>query len=96
MVNVNHAENAGIKKKRRLFILSIKELSVFHKDQNYVFCDGCQQTKVLSSRDLPLCYSCTDHPIVLHECIECLDMVDEMELNEEDQCEECDLNRRMI
>ena len=75
-------------------INQIIELSEFHKDNNYILCHGCYETRVLNAKNLPLCYPCTDHPIILHECMRCLEMIDENELNEEDLCENCDLVRR--
>ena len=82
---------------RRSFILSINtiiKLSEFHEDQNYILCKGCNETRVISSLHLPLCYACTDHPIVLYECDRCNTLTDENYLNEEDLCEECDIYYR--
>jgi len=80
-----------------LFILSINQiikLSICHEDNNFILCHGCHETRVLTSLSLPLCYTCTDHPIILHPCARCETETDENYLSEEDLCEECDLVRR--
>ena len=74
------------------------QLSEFHRDNNFILCSDCHQTRVIGSDNLPLCYVCKQKDAVIqyHPCNECGMEIDEMALDTEDLCPDCSPEARAL